>query len=83
MIDKYELKQKMQNGVVTVVFEKLDGSTRVLKGTLLTEYLPDDYKHEDFISIRQPSEETLSVIDTETGQWRSFRLDSIKELIVG
>jgi hypothetical protein len=40
LMNKHELKEIIQNGVVTVVFTKKDGTERTMKCTLLPEYLP-------------------------------------------
>ena len=82
--DKQTIKNQMHNGIVTVVFTKADGSPRVLKGTLLAEHLPkhlgdtEDANH----PTRKVSDDVLAVWDIENKGWRSFRLDSIKEIIL-
>lgn len=86
MLTKYELKEKFLNGVTTVVFEKTDGTERVLKGTLLAEYLPVkelDSTKETPETERKQNENLLAVWDIENNGWRSFRVDSVKRLIVG
>jgi len=82
MLDKYAMKQKFQNGVVTVVFEKRDGTERTLKGTLLAEYLPQvPVGEQEEISDARQNDNTLAVWDTENNGWRSFRLDSVKQVL--
>jgi len=84
MLNKYELKEKFQNGLVTVVFEKLDGTERVLKGTLLAEYMPERVDTTDEEKKpRAENDAVLSVWDVENNGFRSFRVDSVKKLIVG
>ena len=86
MLNKYELKEKFQNGVVTVVFEKTNGELRTLKGTLLAEYLPlkeFDNTLDTPEKERKQNENILSIWDLENKGWRSFRVDSVKQLIVG
>jgi len=86
MMNKYELKEKFQNGIATVVFEKTDGTERVLKGTLLAEYLPSkdfDDTTDTPEKERKQNENILAVWDLENNGWRSFRVDSVKRLIVG
>jgi hypothetical protein len=86
MLTKYELKEKFLNGVTTVVFEKTDGTERVLKGTLLAEYLPAkelDLTVDTLEKERKQNENILAVWDVENNGWRSFRVDSVKRLIVG
>lgn len=84
MYNKYDLKQQLQGGVVTVVFEKKDGTMRTMRCTLLAEYLPaptgPQLLTED---TRAENDNVLSVWDIDNGGWRSFRLDSIKQLTVG
>jgi len=85
MYNKYDLKETFSKGVVTVVFEKTDGTERVLKGTLLSEYLPSkdfDDSVETPEKERKQNENILAVWDLENNGWRSFRVDSIKRLIV-
>ena len=36
MMDKYELKQQLQGGIATVVFEKADGTLREMRCTLIS-----------------------------------------------
>lgn len=91
MMDKYELKQKLQGGIATVVFEKADGSLREMRCTLLAEYLPApaDYlpasKGPELLQehLRPENPNVLAVWDLENGGWRSFRMDSIKSITVG
>lgn len=76
-----ELKTLLQNEVISVTFTKADGTTRVIKCTLLQEYLPvvslDENK-----KTRPENLEVLPVWDTESLGWRSFRIDSIKKVEV-
>lgn len=80
-MNKFELKEILENGVVTVVFEKVDGTIREMKCTLLTEYLPVSDKQlltEEV--IRKENDSSISVWDVENNGWRAFRLESIKEI---
>lgn len=83
MYDKYELKEVIQNNVVTVTFEKVDGTERTLKCTLIPEYLPntvDNNKQLLTESVRKENPGNLSVWDIESNSWRSFRYDSVKSV---
>lgn len=79
-VTKFELKETLQNGVVTVVFEKVDGTIREMKCTLLTEYLPMETTQLLQESTRVENPNVLSVWDVENNGWRSFRVDSVKEI---
>jgi len=85
MMNKHELKQTLENGVVTVVFTKVDGSERTLKCTLLPEYMPSGVAPGQQLltegSPRVENPNTISVWDIENNGWRSFRLDSVKTLL--
>jgi hypothetical protein len=85
MFEKYELKQILDNNIVTVVFTKVDGTERELKCTLLPEYLPSkpvvagqQLLTEGLTRAENPN--TISVWDMENNGWRSFRTDSVKNV---
>jgi hypothetical protein len=84
MIDRYELKQILENSVTTVVFTKVNGEKREMKCTLLSEYLPkSDVAGKQLITETLTKEEnpsTLRVWDVENNGWRSFRMDSINSV---
>ena len=84
MMDKYELKQQLQGGIATVVFEKADGTLREMRCTLLAEYLPAPATPQLLQENAKPENpNVLAVWDLENGGWRSFRMDSIKSIAVG
>lgn len=78
--NKHELKEIIQNGVVTVIFTKADGTERTMKCTLLPEYLPQQGQFLVESSNRKENNAVLSVWDIDANGWRSFRLDSVKEI---
>lgn len=83
MMDKYALKQQLQGNVATVTFEKVDGTIRTMRCTLLAEYLPAPASPQLLTeSTRQENDQVLSVWDIDNGGWRSFRLESIKSIVV-
>lgn len=86
MMNKYELKETLQNGIVTVTFTKADGTERTMKCTLIPEYIPvkpvaegQQLLTEGLTRTENPN--TLSVWDLESAGWRSFRIDSIKSIL--
>lgn len=84
MMNRYELKQTLEGNVATVVFQKKDGTERAMRCTLLAEYLPAPQGPQLLTEeTRKENESVLSVWDIENGGWRSFRLDSIKSIVVG
>jgi hypothetical protein len=89
MIDKYALKEQLQNGVVTVVFEKTNGTERTMRCTLSDLYVPQveptmlsEYDGNVPKKTRVLNDNVQSVWDIDSGGWRSFRLDSVKQILV-
>jgi len=88
MIDKYSLKEQLQNGVVTVVFEKTDGTERTMRCTLSDLYVPQvepqmlsEYDGQVPKNTKQINDSVQPVWDIDAGGWRSFRLDSVKQVL--
>ena len=88
MIDKYALKEDLKNGVVTVVFEKKDGSERTMRATLSDLYVPQvepsmlsEYDGNVPKKAKQLNDNVQSVWDIDANDWRSFRIDSVKQLL--
>lgn len=80
----YDMKQILQNNVAMVVFTKSDGTEREMKCTLLPEYLPSmpnngqQLLQEDLTANQNLT--TISAWDLEANAWRSFRIDSVKNI---
>ena len=83
MIDRYELKETLSNGIITVAFDKRDGSRREMRCTLKPEFLPTPVLLQEETTPRKENLDVLSVWDVEANGWRSFRLDSIISITVG
>ena len=89
MIDKFALKEDLKNGVVTVTFEKKDGTERTMRATLSDLYVPQveqpamlsEYDGQVPKNTRQLNDNVQAVWDIDEGGWRSFRLDSVKQLL--
>lgn len=72
-----DFRAALKNGfTVKVKFVKKDGSDRTLIGTTNMTAIPSiDHPRTD-----RPSPESVQrIYDLEIGEWRSIRLDSIKE----
>lgn len=88
LVDKYQLKEDLQNGVVTVVFEKTDGTERSMRCTLSDLYVPQvepqvlsEYDGQVAKPARQLNDNVQPVWDIDNQGWRSFRLDSVKQIL--
>ena len=73
------LKKELKEGVVTVVFEKQDGTERVMNCTLSEDYVPL-LDTNGVASKRASNPDVLAVWDIESEGWRSFRFDSVKSI---
>jgi len=74
---KSELIPFLKEGIVQVIFEKADGSERVMNCTLMESHLPPV---DEDSPKRKVNDEVLAVWDIDKGEWRSFRLDSVLEI---
>lgn len=66
---------------VSVTFTKKDGTERVLNCTLAESRIPADKAPKEGAAAKK-SDEAQAVFDTDIGEWRSFRWDSVKEIKV-
>jgi hypothetical protein len=76
-----QLSELLKNNVMTVTFTKVDGTERVMRCTLLPEYLPPETSGKQLLTENNRS--NISVWDVEAQGWRSFRVDSVKNISVG
>jgi hypothetical protein len=80
--DKNQLRQwladMMRDQMVVVTFEKRDGTQRVMKCTLQENVVvPYETKTD---RKKEKNDDVLAVWDLEASAWRSFKLDSIREI---
>lgn len=71
-----QIKALLENFIATVVFTKKDGTERLMKCTLKEDQIIIPAKNTGI----NKTEEVLSVWDVEVNAWRSFRVDSVKEV---
>lgn len=73
------LVSHLKYGPVTVDFQKKDGTMRTMKCTLQESAIPTYEKKTE--RVRNTStDESISVVDLDKNEWRSFRFDSIKSV---
>ena len=72
------LGEHLAYGPVTVVFEKKDGTLREMRCTL--KDVPQYERKTESETTRKKNDEVMSVYDMDKSEWRSFRVDSIKEI---
>lgn len=66
----------LNQGIVSVKFEKKDGTVREMNCTL--KDVPTYEKKTE--TPRKTNDEVMSVFDVDLQEWRSFRLVSLKEI---
>lgn len=74
----------LQNRIVAVKFRKADGDLRVVRGTLLDEYLPAKYRSAGITPddlADQPPTNVVTLWDVDESNWRSVRTDRIIEVL--
>ena len=72
------LGEHLAYGPVTVVFEKKDGTLREMRCTL--KDVPQYERKTESETPRKKNDEVISVYDLDKSDWRSFRIDSVKNV---
>ena len=78
MTKREALVKSLQKNIMSVNFTKKNGEERIMHCTLHETLLPETTGD----SEKKENLEVLAVWDVDIDAWRSFRLDSIKDLKV-
>lgn len=79
LIDKRaKIVEMLQKNVCQVTFEKVNGEIRVMPCTLRRDIVPL-YEHS---SNKKPNNETVAVWCMDKESWRSFRVESVVEILI-
>ena len=70
------LRSLLRSEIVTITFNKKDGSERIMNCTLSESKIPAEFAPKGAEKTR--SDSVLPVFDVDKQGWRSFRFDSIK-----
>lgn len=77
MNDWSDVVRKLKAGVVEVTFLKANGDVRVMQATLAEYLLPEVAGNST-----RPKDPNLQVVyDLEAEAWRSFKIDSVIEVV--
>ena len=81
MLTRDEMLSELQQGPCEVKFTKLSGEERVMQCTLNEDIIPGFDKHVPMTSkkMRAINDEIIVVWDLKAEDWRTFRVDSVKE----
>ncbi len=68
--------KELKEDICKVTFTKVDGTVRVIEGTLKAEHLPEGTKAEE-PSDRHVNQDVVPFFDIDDQHWKSFRIDSV------
>jgi WYL_2, Sm-like SH3 beta-barrel fold len=86
IMNRSELLEILHNNVANITFTKVNGDVRVLRGTLLDQFLPqkevtpDGVESETIVETqtrKATNDNVVVVFDIESDGYRSFRVDSV------
>ena len=77
-MNKNELVHNLKNGNLLITFKKVDGTMRKMLCTLQESVLPK--RSDPYIVSNRPEGTQVHVWDLEKNAWRSFLLESIKNV---
>jgi hypothetical protein len=76
-----EVITKLKEGFVSIEFDKVDGTRRVMLATLDEIHLPPVAPASDngeTVKVRPKPTTSLAVFDMDAADWRSFRWDKLR-----
>jgi hypothetical protein len=76
------LKEHLAGGVVSVLFTKKDGTERVMKCTTSESLVPVIVESTEPKREKKVNEDVMNVYDVDAKGWRSFRWDSVKNVVI-
>ena len=82
LFDKYMLKEMLQNGIISIVFEKADGTIREMNCTLNPTEMPAQRltEEQNAAKIRTENADLLAVWDVDANGWRSFNISKVRSV---
>ena len=82
LFDKYMLKEMLHNGVVSIVFEKADGTIREMNCTLNPTEMPPQLltEQQEAAKVRNENPDLLAVWDVDANGWRSFNISKVRSV---
>jgi hypothetical protein len=83
---RVDLVDLLRHNIVNITFMKVSGKERVMKCTLQANYVPNTFTRNGELVLgerRKNNNNNISVWDIEANDWRSFRIDSVKNVSMG
>jgi hypothetical protein len=81
-VTRQEIVAKLSQGIHNITFTKVDGTERTMPCTLDPTLLPtvELIESEDKRVPRKLNIDTLRVFVTDINEWRSFRIENLKNI---
>jgi hypothetical protein len=76
--DRNTLLSDLRVNVVEVSFDKVNEQPRIMRCTLMREFLPESYQEQPDEKFHAKNPEIIAVWDLDNKGWRAFRIDSVK-----
>jgi len=80
-MNKEQMVNYLDSGICQIVFTKVDGTERIMHGTRATAFIPED-KRATSDTQNTDTDNIIRVFDVQIGEWRCFRVDSVKKFTV-
>lgn len=77
---RQDIIEILSNGVHTITFTKVDGTERTMPCTLDPAILPVVELKEEKLVPKKLNMDTLRVFVTDIQEWRSFRIENLKNI---
>jgi|APCry1669191515_1035360.scaffolds.fasta_scaffold138962_2 hypothetical protein len=77
MYERDTLVSDLKRNIIEVTFNKVNGEQRVMRCTLLKNYLPENYDEGFLDAKHQENKDIVAVWDIQNGGWRSFRVENV------
>lgn len=82
-LTRENIKSELRKGIRSVAFTKKDGTTRLMRATLLDTYIPEEHVPKGSMVFTETEDHPVRVYDLDAKGWRSFlvsNVTSVKEL---
>jgi len=72
------LLAELRENVVEVAFDKINNQPRIMRCTLMKDFLGEQYKEDADEKYHAKNLDFLAVWDLDNKGWRAFRIDSVR-----
>jgi hypothetical protein len=79
-----QVREMLSQAVLEITFTKVNGETRVMNASTNALYIPETApvaEGSEPKEVRPPNPNLLVVVDTDIGQWRAIKFDSIHQMV--